>query len=137
MADRITTVDYYYVECRDKPGAGSTLMGVFKKAKVNMLAVHAFPRNRRVQVDLVPKNAKTFMKAANKMGMKVSAKKRAFCAVGKDHVGVVSDILAKLGDKKINVTALTAIAASKNQFGAIFWVKPKDFSRAKRILKAK
>jgi hypothetical protein len=137
MADKITTVDYYYVECNDKPGAGSALMEVFKKARVNMLAVHAFPSNRKVQVDLVPKDGRAFLKAANTVGMKVSEKKKAFLATGKDQIGVAARILGQLGDNNVNVTAMTAIAAGKGQYGAIFWVKPKDFSKAKKILKAK
>ncbi len=43
----------------------------------------------------------------------------------------------KLGANKINITAADAVAAGKKRYGMILWVKPKDYSRAARILRAK
>jgi hypothetical protein len=43
----------------------------------------------------------------------------------------------KLADRKINVTAADAVCAGKGRYGMIMWVKPKDYTRASRALKAK
>ena len=45
--------------------------------------------------------------------------------------------IQKLADKKINVTAADAVCAAKGRYGMILWVKPKDYGRAARALKAK
>ena len=45
--------------------------------------------------------------------------------------------MSKLADKKINVTAADAVCAGKGRYGMILWVKPKDFTRAARTLRAK
>ena len=63
MADTVRAVDYYYVTTSDRPGQGADLLSVFRDAGVNLLAVHAFPERRRVQVDLVPENARAFTAA--------------------------------------------------------------------------
>ena len=45
--------------------------------------------------------------------------------------------LEKLADEKINVTAADAVAAGKGRYGMILWVRPKDYARAARVLRAK
>ena len=45
--------------------------------------------------------------------------------------------LKKLADERINVTAVDAVAAGRQRYGMILWVKPKDYARASRALRAK
>lgn len=137
MAVSIRKVDYYCVMCPHRPGAGAALLGEFSDAGVNFLAIHAFPEKRRTQVDLVPERAAAMLRAAKKMGVQVSKKKKAFMAAGDDRAGAMARILDKLGAEKINVTAVTALCAGKGRFGAILWVKPKDQRKAARVLRAR
>ncbi|MBI2881549.1 MAG: hypothetical protein HYY21_08155 [Candidatus Tectomicrobia bacterium] len=137
MAETIRTVDYYYVKSPDKPGEGGKLLSVFRDAGVNLLAVHAFPERRHVQVDLVPEDAAPFLKAARKAKLKISRKKKAFLVTGDDRIGVLAGILEKLGKANINVTAVTALCAGSGRFGAIFWIhwaKATDLRRAAKAL---
>ena len=48
--------------------------------------------------------------------------------------GAVADVLSKLADAAINVTAATAVCAGKNRYGAILWVKQPDLRRAAKVL---
>ncbi len=134
MAEKIQTVDYYYVTSADKPGEGAEVLSVFRDARVNLLAVHAFPQGRRIQVDIGPRNTAAFLRAARKAKLKLSGRKKAFLVTGTDRVGVLAGILGKLGEAKINVTAVTALCAGSRRFGAIFWVKPRDVRRASKAL---
>ena len=43
----------------------------------------------------------------------------------------------KLADERISVTAADAVAAGKGRYGMLLWVKPKDYARAARVLKAR
>lgn len=136
MADTVRAVDYYYVTTSDRPGQGAALLSVFRDAGVNLLAAHAFPERRRVQVDLVPENARAFTAAARKAKLKLSPKKKALLVEGTDRVGAIAEILEKTAAAGVNVTAITAIGAGRKRFGAILWVKPKDQRKAAKALGA-
>ncbi|MDA0999136.1 MAG: hypothetical protein O2807_01295 [bacterium] len=137
MAVSIRTVDYYCVMCSNRPGSGASLLEELRGAGVNFLAVHAFPEKRRTQVDLVPERAGDMLRAAKRLGVQVSKKKKAFLASGDDRAGRLAGIMGKLGAAKINVTAVTALCVGKGRFGAILWVKAKDQRRAARALGAR
>ena len=136
MAETVREVPYYYITASNKPGEGAALATTLKEAGVSLLAVHAFPERRRVQVDIVPEDARAFTAAARKAKLKLSPRKKAFLVEGTDRTGALIPILNKLADAGINITAITAIAAGRKRYGAIFWVNPKDQRRAKRALGA-
>ena len=136
MAETVREVPYYYITAPNKPGEGAALAELFKEAGVSLLAVHAFPERRRVQVDLVPEDARAFTAAARKAKLKLSPRKKAFLVEGTDRTGALVPVLTKLADAGINLTAITAIAAGRKRYGAIFWVDSKDQRRAKKALGA-
>ena len=53
MADVIRIVPYFKVQIADKPGTLAGALAPLREAGGNLLAVHAFPRSRRTQVDVV------------------------------------------------------------------------------------
>jgi hypothetical protein len=136
MADTIRLVDYYYVQAPDKPGEGARLLRHLKDAGVNLAVLHAFPSGRRTQVDLVPTDAAALKAAARAAKWKLVGPKKAFAIEGDDRVGALADYLAGLGDKGINVTAVSAVAAGAGRFGAILWVDPRNVRRTAALLGA-
>ena len=69
-----------------------------------------------------------------KVGIKLIGPKVAFIIQGEDRVGAIADILGKLGQAQINVTAMQAVASGEGHYGAILWVKPSDISKAAQAL---
>ncbi len=134
MPDTVRLVDYFYVEAPDKPGEGARALSYLKEAGVNLLALHAFPKGRRSQVDFVPSDPAVFKAAAKTAKWKVVGPKKAFFVQGDDRVGALVDYAAKLADAKINVTAVDALVAGAGQFAAIVWVKARDVRRAAKVL---
>lgn len=132
----IRKVDYFVIHAPNRPGQGARLMRALKEHKVNLLAMSAFPDEGGSQVDLIPESAAELKAAAKAIGVELSVAKKGFLVRGKDRVGVLARILDKLGEAKINVTAIDAVSAGK-KFGAIFWVKPMDVNRAALLLGAK
>ena len=130
MADTIRKVSYYYTALSDKPGEGARLLRALRSAGVNLLALHAFPSARKAQVDFVPSDATAFTAAAKSAKIKLSKPKTAFLIDGDDRVGVLADVMAKLGAAKVNVTAVSAVCAGMGRYGGIFWVKPRDVAKA-------
>ncbi|MBI2089247.1 MAG: hypothetical protein HYT78_10960 [Deltaproteobacteria bacterium] len=59
-----------------------------------------------------------------------------FLIQGDDRVGAIADIMTKLAEAKINVTAVDAAAAGLGRYGAILWVKSRDVKKAANILGA-
>jgi hypothetical protein len=105
-----------------------------RDAGVNLLAVHAFPRNRRTQVDVVPEDPLAFKNAAKSLKWKLHGPKVCFLVEGDDRPGAMADLTAQLASAKINITAVTGRSAGQGRFGAILWVKTRDVKKAAKAL---
>ncbi|MBZ0159243.1 ACT domain-containing protein [Candidatus Methylomirabilis sp.] len=136
MAETIKRVDYFYIETPNKPGEAARTLTAIKEAGHNLLAFSGFPKGRRAQMDFIPADSAAFAKCAKKAGCTLSKKKSGFLIQGEDRIGAVADVLSKLADAKINVTAITAVSAGGNRYGAILWVKAPDLRRAAKVLGA-
>lgn len=134
MADQIRKVEYFYATVPDKPGEGAKILGVLKDAGVNLLAFHAFPAARRSQVDLVPEDPAALRQAARKAKIKLTGPKIAFLVEGEDRIGAVEELMRRLAEARINVTAIDAVRAGGGRYGALFWVKPRDVKKAAQAL---
>lgn len=134
MAETINRVDYFYIQTPNKPGEAARALSTLKDAGINLLAFTGFPKGQRAQLDFIPADPAAFVKAAKKAGWKLSTRKSGFLIQGEDRVGAVADILAKLADARINVTAVDAVCGGADRYGAILWVKPPDLKRAAKAL---
>jgi len=135
MADAIRVVEYFYVIVPNKPGEGARLLDTLRSERVNLLAFSAFPAGRKSQADLVPEDAAAFRRVAKKAKWTVKGPKKGFLVQGDDRVGAVADVIGALAAAKINITALDAVAVH-GRYGAIFWVAPKDFKKATKVVGA-
>jgi hypothetical protein len=136
MSERIRKVDYYKIEVANKSGEGARVLEALRKEGVNLLAFTGFPRGRRAQIDVVPENTAAFKATAKRARLKLGPKKIGFLVQGEDRIGAIADIMARLGDARINVTAIDAVCGGEGRYGAIFWVKPPDVAKAARVLGA-
>src|SRR6266508_1057188 len=136
MADTARLVEYFYVMAPQKPGVGAALLTELRQAGVNLLVFTGFPSGRGAQVDFVPEDAAAFRAVAKKAKWKLTGPKRALLLSGDDRQGVIAEIMQRLADAKINVTAIDAVCAGANRYGAILWVAPRDVTRSARTLGA-
>jgi hypothetical protein len=134
MADLIRTVQYFKVQIADKSGELARILAPLHDAGVNLLAVHAFPRNRRTQVDVVPEDPTAFKNTVKPLKWKMQGPKLCFLVDGDDRPGALVDLTSQLAVAKINLIAVTAITAGQGRFGAILWVKPRDVKKAAKVL---
>jgi hypothetical protein len=138
MADRVRKVNYCYAKVSARAGHGAAVLGELRDAGVNLLAFSGFPiGGGKAQLDLVSDDMAGVRRVARKNGWRLSKTKKGFLVQGDDRVGACHRQLQKLADQKINVTAADALAAGKGRYAMILWVKPKDYARAARILRAK
>ena len=138
MADRVKKASYCYLTLSNRAGQGEKVLGELKNGGVNLLAFTAFPiKGGKAQVDLVAENMTALKRIARKNGWRLSKTKKGFLVQGDERIGAVHRHVKKLADEKINITAADAMCAGKGRYGMLMWVKPKDYARAARILKAK
>jgi len=137
MADKVRKVSYCYVTVPSRAGQAARILGELRKEGVSLLAYSGFPSQGRAQLDLVAESVTPIRKIATKNGWQVSPPRHGFLIQGKDKKGAVYKQLQKLADERINVTAADAVSAGKGRYGMLLWVKPKDYARAAKTLKAK
>ena len=133
MADLIRTAQYFKVQIADKPGTLAGMLAPLREGGVNLLAVHAFPRSRRTQVDVVPEDPAAFKNVAKAHKIKIQGPKMCLLVEGDDRPGALGDLTDRLRLAKINMTAVTGLAAGQGRFGAILWVKSGDVKKAAKV----
>ena len=136
MAETIQRIQYFYTELPDKPGEGAKVLNALKEEGVNLLAFSGFPKGRRAQLDFIPADEAAFKAAAKKAKLKLVGPKAGFLIQGDDRTGALADILSRLSAAKINVTAVAAVTAGAERYGALLWVKPRDVKKAAAVLGA-
>jgi len=134
MGETIRLVDYFYMEVPDKPGEGARVLGQLKAAGVNLIGYSGFPKGRRAQLDFIPADPAAFKAVARQNRWKLVGPKKGFVIQGDERVGAVADLLGVLAAVKISVTAMDAVCAGADRYGAILWVNPKDVRRAAKAL---
>lgn len=136
MADTVRRVEYFYITVPSKPGEGAKVLATLKDAGVNLIAFSGFPNGRKAQLDFVPEDSKAFRAAAKRAGWKVVGPKKGFVVQGDDRVGATADLMAKLAAAGINVIAWDAACAGSGRYGGLFWVDPRQYARAAKVLGA-
>jgi hypothetical protein len=138
MADRVKKISYCYMTVSNRAGQGEKVLSELKDEGVNLLAYSGFPvPGGKAQLDFIPDDMAALRRVAKRNGWRLSKNKRAFLITGNDQLGAVERHVNRLAEAKINITAADAVSAGKGRYGMILWVKPKDYNRAARALKAK
>jgi len=138
VADRVRKVSYCALKVSSRAGQGAKVLESLEDAGVSLLAFTGFPdKGGKAQVDLVTDEMAAVRRVARREGWRLSATKRAFLIQGDDRVGAALRHVRKLADARISVTAADAVTGGKGRWGMILWVKPKDYTRAARLLGAR
>jgi hypothetical protein len=137
MPATIRMVEYAYVTAANRPGEAARILAALRDANVNLLAFSGFPQGRSgAQIDVVTDDIAGLKATAKRHKWKLSRTKRAFLAQGADEVGAALPAIAKVAAAKINVIAADAVAAGDGRFGMLFWVAPRDYRRAAKLIEA-
>jgi hypothetical protein len=137
MTNTIRKVAYAYVTVTSKPGEAARILEALRDANLNLLAFSGFPQgHNKAQIDIVTDDIDGLKAAAKRHKWKLSRTKRAFLVQGTDDVGAAVPPLAKVAGGRINVIAADAVAAGEGRFGMLFWVDPRHYNRAAKLLEA-
>ena len=136
MEDVVRKVTYFAMDVPNKPGEGARILGTLADKGVNLIAFTGFPSGRKAQLDFIPEDPNAFKAAVKAAKIKTRAAKLGFLVQGEDRKGAVADLLKRLAEKKINVTAIDAVSAGAGRYAAILWVQTKDINKASKALGA-
>jgi hypothetical protein len=138
MADRVRKVAYCNTTVSNRATQGARILAEIRKAGVNLTAFTGFPTKAgKAQLDFITEDMPGLRRLAKKNGWRLSKTKKGFLVQGNDSIGAVHRHLQKLADQRISITAADAVCAGKKRYGMLLWVKPKDYARASRTLKAR
>jgi len=137
MPSAIRKVSYAYVEIPNKSGELARILDTLRDANLNLLAFSGFPQGRaKAQLDLFTDDLNGLKAVARQRKWKLSRIKRCFLVQGADEIGAAVPPLSAVANAKINLIASYAIAAGANRFAMLFWVEPRDYNRAAKLLGA-
>jgi len=138
MADTVRKVRYCYLMVPNRAGQGAKVLAGLKEAGVSLSAYSGFPGKKgQAQIDLVTDDVAAVRRVAKRNGWRLSAVKKGFLVQGDDRLGAVARHLDRLAAARVSVVAADAVAAGKGRYGMILWVRPKDYVKASRALKAR
>ncbi len=138
MADRVKKIKYCYMKVPNRAGQGERVLRTLREEGINLLAYSGFPIGKgKAQLDFIPEDMTALRQVARANDWKLSAVKKGFLITGSDRLGAVHRHIAKLADRGINVTAADAVAAGRGRYGMLLWVRPQNYVRAARVLRAK
>ncbi len=138
MANRVRKVNYCHVTVPHRAGQGVRVLKALADAKIDLGAMVGFPlRGGKAQLDFVADGIGPIRRLAARNGWKVSRSKRAFLLQGANKPGAVHRQLKRLADARVSVTASAGVAVGAGRYGMILWVKPGDYAKAARALKAR
>jgi hypothetical protein len=130
-------VNYCKLMVPSRAGQALQILNALRDGGVNLLAFTGFPAGGRAQIDLISDDVSGVRRVLKKHGWRPSATKRGFLVQGDDEVGAAARVVARLARAGISMTAMDAVTAGKGRYGMILWVKPHDYGRAARALKAR
>jgi prephenate dehydratase len=137
MADTVSTVIYHTITIANKAGEGAKVLGALKDAGIDLAGLWGYPlKGKKAALDIVPADAKAFLKAAKKLKLEVSPKKSSFFVTGEDRPGALAENLARLAAAGVNVHAVQCGRAAAGLFGAFIQVAADDLKKAKKALGA-
>jgi hypothetical protein len=135
MAYDIRRVDYFYTTVQDKPGEAYKVLSQVADLGINLLAFTSIPVGPfRTQFTIFPEDTLKMKAEAVRIGLNHDGPHPAILVQGKDALGALAEIHAKLSEKNINVYASTGVTDGKGCFGYIIYVRPEEYSRATSVL---
>lgn len=134
----VRKVSYCHITVPNRAGQGANVLEELKGAGVNLLGYSGFPVGKgKSQIDLVAKRVSPIRTVARRNGWRVSEAKKGFLIQGRDRPGAVHNQVRKLAERGINITAADAACAGGGRYGMLLWVRPKDYAKAAKALKAR
>jgi hypothetical protein len=133
MTVQVTKVEVLTVDLQPKPGALCEVYAAFREANVDIAASWGYEMGPgEAKGHFYARDAGRAQEVLNKLGRKTTVETAVY-VTGVDRVGVYHDLLKKIADAKVNISATDAFAVD-GKFGMMFFTDQKNIDTLKKAL---
>jgi hypothetical protein len=135
MTYQVRRAEYFYTTVRDEPGEALKLLTLLAERGINLLAFTAVPVGpNRTQLTIMPDDAAETVSEAKKVRLPLDGPYAALLVQGKDALGALATLHAKLYEANVNVYASSGVADGRGGYGYVIYVRGEDYDAALKAL---
>jgi hypothetical protein len=135
MTYQVRRAEYFYTTVTDEPGQALNLLTLLAEKGINLLAFTAVPVGpNRTQLTIFPDDVAKAVSEAKKAQLPLDGPYAALLVQGKDALGALAAIHAKLYEAKVDVYASSGLADGRGGYGYMIYVKGQDYDASLRAL---
>lgn len=135
MTYQVRRAEYFYTTVTDEPGQALNLLTLLAEKGINLLAFTAVPVGpNRTQLTIFPDDVAKTVSEAKKAQLPLDGPYAALLVHGKDALGALAAIHAKLHEANVDVYASSGLADGRGGYGYMIYVKGQDYDASLRAL---
>lgn len=135
MAYQVRRAEYFYTTVADEPGEALKLLSLLADKGINLLAFTAVPSGpNRTQLTIFPEDVAKTVSEAGKARLVLDGPYAALLVQGKDALGALAGIHARLYEAHVNVYASSGVADGRGGYGYVIYVKGQDYDTSLKAL---
>ena len=131
MTYQVRRAEYFYTTVADEPGEALKLLTLLAEKGINLLAFTAVPVGpNRTQLTIFPDDVAHTVSEARKAQLPLDGPYAALLVQGKDALGALAALHAKLYEAKVDVYASSGVADGSGGYGYVIYVRGQDYDTA-------
>jgi hypothetical protein len=135
MTYQVRRAEYFYATVRDEPGEAVNFLTLLAEKGINLLAFTAVPVGpNRTQVTIFPDDIAKAVSEAKKAQLPLDGPYAALLVQGKDALGALAALHARLHEAKVDVYASSGVADGRGGYGYVIYVRGQDYDAALKAL---
>jgi hypothetical protein len=135
MTYQVRRAEYFYTTVADEPGEALKLLALLGEKGISLLAFTAVPVGpNRTQLTIFPDDVAKTVSEAKKAQLPLDGPYAALLVQGKDALGALAAVHAKLYEAKVNVYASSGVADGQGGYGYVIYVRGQDYDASLKAL---
>ena len=135
MPYQVRRAEYFYTTVADEPGQALKLLSLLAEKGISLLAFTAVPVGpNRTQLTIFPDEVAKTVSEAKKAQLPLDGPYAALLVQGKDALGALAAVHAKLYAAKVNVYASSGVADGRGGYGYVIYVRGQDYDASLKAL---
>jgi hypothetical protein len=135
MTYQVRRAEYFYTTVADEPGQALNLLNLLAEKGINLLAFTAVPVGpNRTQLTIFPDDVAKTVSEAKKAQLPLDGPYAALLVQGKDALGALATVHAKLYEAKVDVYASSGVADGRGGYGYVIYVRGQDYDASLKAL---
>jgi hypothetical protein len=135
MTYQVRRAEYFYTTVADEPGEALKLLTLLAEKGISLLAFTAVPVGpNRTQLTIFPDDVARTVSEAKKAQLPLDGPYAALLVQGRDALGALAGIHAKLYEAKVNVYASSGVADGRGDYGYVIYVRGEDYDASLNAL---